>query len=180
MGITIFGDRLQQPSLTTGVGPFTLQAPQASFFAISSVFGVGVQFPVGIEGLDGSGNRNGQAETGVAHLDGSGHVVIDSIDKSTNANAAVNFTAASLRIYVSLNARALEEWRTPAPDLFTATGGQTVFTLTRAPRSQASTKMFVNGTQQTPGTDFTVVGTTLTWLNTDFAMVAGYKVAVEY
>jgi hypothetical protein len=48
--------------------------------------------------------------------------------------------------------------------------GQTVFTLLFTPVDDAQVQVYVNGQQQTPTTDYTVSGTTLTWLDTDFTL----------
>ena len=48
-------------------------------------------------------------------------------------------------------------------DSFTGTGAQSVFTLSNAPVSAAATAVYLNGVRQEPVTDYTVVGTTLTF-----------------
>jgi hypothetical protein len=178
--IRFFGDRLRQVSTTTGVGNFVLGAAPLSFFPISSIFAMNVDFAYTAEGLDAGGDLDGQVEMGVGHLNGSGQLVRSLVTRSSNANALVNFTSSSLRVFVALTAEGIEQWRAPPPDLFVATALQTVFALSRAPRSQAITKMYVNGRIQTPATDFTVVGTTLTWLDVGFTLAAGYAIRVEY
>ena len=63
---------------------------------------------------------------------------------------------------------------------FTPTLGQTVFTLTPGPSETRSLSLFVNGVRADDVTDFTVVGTTLTWLDTDFSLDTSDKVIVRY
>ena len=63
----------------------------------------------------------------------------------------------------SVNAAALpDNLRSGNVDSFTATAGQTAFTLTETPLNAQSISVFVNGIYQKPTTNFTVSGTTLT------------------
>jgi len=63
----------------------------------------------------------------------------------------------------SVNAAALQDnLRSGNVDSFTATAGQTTFTLTETPLNAQSISVFVNGIYQKPTTNFTVSGTTLT------------------
>ena len=63
----------------------------------------------------------------------------------------------------SVNAAALQDnLRSGNVDSFTATTGQTAFTLTETPLNAQSISVFVNGIYQKPTTNFTVSGTTLT------------------
>ena len=63
----------------------------------------------------------------------------------------------------SVNAAALQDnLRSGNVDSFTATAGQTAFTLTETPLNSQSISVFVNGIYQKPTTNFTVSGTTLT------------------
>ena len=63
----------------------------------------------------------------------------------------------------SVNAAALQaNLRSGNVDSFTATAGQTAFTLTETPLNAQSISVFVNGIYQKPTTNFTVSGTTLT------------------
>ncbi len=60
----------------------------------------------------------------------------------------------------------------------TATDGQTEF-LTSLPPGSA-VMMFVNGVQYQQPVDFTVSGSDVTWLETDFALQAGDQVQLVY
>ena len=63
----------------------------------------------------------------------------------------------------SVNAAALQDnLRSGNVDSYTATAGQTAFTLTETPLNAQSISVFVNGIYQKPTTNFTVSGTTLT------------------
>lgn len=61
---------------------------------------------------------------------------------------------------------------------FIATPGQTVFNLASVPTS--SVILTVNGDVYEDTVDFVVAANVVTWLNTDFALVAGDAVQVFY
>lgn len=61
------------------------------------------------------------------------------------------------------------------PDVFTATAGQTVFTLTATP--PAKPKAFLNGLRLTPTTDYSISGTTLTLVS---AASVGDELLVDF
>lgn len=65
-------------------------------------------------------------------------------------------------------------------DYFTATAAQTAFTSSATPKDATDAAFFVNGIRYKYTTDFTFVGTAVTWLNTDFALQAGDIVTLEY
>lgn len=65
-------------------------------------------------------------------------------------------------------------------DAYVAIAAQTLFTLSSIPAVPAAVLFFVNGQKQTYTTNYTVVGTTLTWLNVGFSMSAGDEVAAFY
>ena len=66
-------------------------------------------------------------------------------------------------------------------DEFTVTSnGQTTFTLSQTPDTQGPFVLLVNSAAYAEGTDFTVVGTLVTWLDTDFTLQIGDHVVVVY
>lgn len=60
----------------------------------------------------------------------------------------------------------------------TATAGQTDFVTSLPPGS--AVMMFVNGVQYQLATDFTVAGSNVTWLDTDFVLDDGDQVQLVY
>jgi len=64
-------------------------------------------------------------------------------------------------------------------DVFTTTVGQTVFTLSSTPASVAGVSFYHAG-QLRPPTDYTVVGTTVTWLDLPYTFVAGEEIIIKY
>ena len=62
----------------------------------------------------------------------------------------------------------------------TATASQTVFTLDEVPFDDNDVEMKINGVSYLITTDYTISGTTATWLDTDFTLDAGDKVEFIY
>jgi hypothetical protein len=58
--------------------------------------------------------------------------------------------------------------------------GQTVFTLSFTPAQPAQVDLFVNKTKFVNGADYTVAGTTLTWLDVEFTLDPGDLVETTY
>lgn len=64
---------------------------------------------------------------------------------------------------------------------FTATLDQTVFTLSTAYKGAGgSVAAWVNGVGAEKDVDFTISGTTFTWLDTLYTMKAGWRLVVDY
>ncbi len=68
-------------------------------------------------------------------------------------------------------------WR---EDEFVAAASQVTFILSQAPSDLDSFTLYVNGVAYDDADDYTVSGTTLTWLNTLFIMDAGDKLLARY
>lgn len=68
-------------------------------------------------------------------------------------------------------------WR---EDEFTTTAGQVTFIISATPTDANSLSMYVNGVLYDDVAEFTISGTTITWLNTSFAMSVGDTVHVRY
>ena len=58
--------------------------------------------------------------------------------------------------------------------------GQTVFALTALPENVNTSKLYINGARQKFGTDYTIAGTVLTWLNTNFTLKTSDVLEVYY
>lgn len=65
-------------------------------------------------------------------------------------------------------------------DEFTPTNGQITFILTQAPSDVTSLSLLVNGVLSDDIDDYTVSGTTLTWLNNLFVLDTGDKLLTRY
>jgi hypothetical protein len=55
-------------------------------------------------------------------------------------------------------------------DVFSPTLGQTAFTLSATPSAPTTSLVWINGVLYEEGLDYTVSGTTLTWLNIAFSL----------
>lgn len=80
-------------------------------------------------------------------------------------------------IFLESSAGFLDVW---IEDEFVATLAQVTFILSQAPRDLDSLQVLVNGILYDDIVDYTLSGTTLTWLNTPFAMDAGEQVLIRY
>ena len=65
-------------------------------------------------------------------------------------------------------------------DEFTPTSGQVTFIISTAPADLQTLTFAVNGVLADEGTDYTVSGTTLTWLNAPFAMETTDLAVIRY
>jgi hypothetical protein len=65
-------------------------------------------------------------------------------------------------------------------DEFTATGGQTVFVLSETFALNGMATVTVNGVRYAQGTNYTISGTTLTWLDTPFTLEVGDCIIALY
>lgn len=65
-------------------------------------------------------------------------------------------------------------------DDFTPTLGQLTFILSVNPTDPISLSLHVNGIEAQETTDYTVSGTNLTWLDTDFSFVTSDRVVIQY
>jgi hypothetical protein len=64
--------------------------------------------------------------------------------------------------------------------LTVGSNGQTSFTLAFTPKNANAVAFYVNGAVQAKATDFTISGTTLTWISTDFALATTDKLLAIY
>jgi len=63
---------------------------------------------------------------------------------------------------------------------FVAGAGQTAFGLSASIGGTLFSQVFVNGIEYSETIDYTISGSTLTWLDTDFVLVAGFIVTVYF
>lgn len=127
MTVTAFADRCRQLSASTGTGNLSLSTLETGYRALSSAYAVDEDLPYAVEALDAGGHLTGQWETGRGHLNGSGELVRDVL-YSSSTGSFVNFTAISLRVYVTASATGLVEFvsnKVPTARLVTAGAGLT-------------------------------------------------------
>jgi len=100
-------DCVVETTTTTGTGDITLAGAVTGFKSFSGVCSVGDTCYYLIEAIDGSGNRTGQWESGYGTYSASNTLTRTRVDKSSNSNAAVSFSAGTKRAMISLTAAAL-------------------------------------------------------------------------
>ncbi len=104
-----FADRVLQTSTTTGTGALVLSSAVTGYRDISAAYAVDEDVPYAVVGYTAAGAENGEYEVGRGHLNGSGQLVRDAVFVSSNGNALVAFVAASLKVFVTAGADALQE-----------------------------------------------------------------------
>lgn len=100
----VLDDSVVETSTTTGTGDFTLAGAVTGFKAFADVCATGDRVYYLIEAIDGSGDRTGELETGYGTYSGVNTLARTTTQKSSNANAAVNFSAGTKRVMISLTA----------------------------------------------------------------------------
>jgi hypothetical protein len=103
-------DRVQETSTTTGTGDFTLAGAVAGFRAFSAVCSVSDTVPYTIEAVDGSGIPTGEFETGVGTYSASNTLTRTTVFESSNAGAAVNFSAGTKRVFIAMPGRFVQPY----------------------------------------------------------------------
>lgn len=103
----ITADRVLETSTTTGVGSYTLAGAVVAFRAFSTVCANGDTVYYYAEDVDASGNPIGGWEVGIGTW-GTGNILArTTIHYSSNANAAVSWSAGTRRIALSITATKL-------------------------------------------------------------------------
>ncbi len=98
----IIADRVAETTTGTGTGNLTLTGVLGTSYKVfSAVCANNDVFPGLIIAVDGSGNPAGEWETGVYTWTTGGIIQRTAIKESSNANAAVNFSAGTKRVYLS-------------------------------------------------------------------------------
>lgn len=101
----IVEDSVLETTTTTGTGDITLAgALSAAWKAFSGVCAVGDKAFYSIEAVDGSGNRTGEWETGQGTYSAANTLTRSCIHRSSNANAAVSFSAGTKRVSIQATA----------------------------------------------------------------------------
>lgn len=103
----IIADRIKETSTTTGTGNFTLAGAVAGFRAFSAAVGSGHTTYYVITNRDAAS----EYEVGYGTMSGSTTLVRTSVIASSNANAAVNFSAGTKDVFVAGTAES-----SPLPD----------------------------------------------------------------
>jgi hypothetical protein len=95
----IFEDRVLETTTSTGTGNLALNGAVTSFLAFSAKCADTDTFYYAVEAIDAGGAPTGEWETGLGtYASGTNEVVRTTVKRSSNANAAVNFSAGTKRI----------------------------------------------------------------------------------
>lgn len=98
-----FADRVKDTTTTTGTGSVTLagSAP-AGYRTFSSAFATGGRIWYCIEAVDGSGVPTGDWEVGYGTLTAATTLARTQVTASSNAGAAVNFSAGTKNVFCTI------------------------------------------------------------------------------
>lgn len=97
-------DRVLETTTTTGTGNISLAGAVAGFQSFIDGVGGGTgegSFPYVIEAVDSSGVPTGEWEVGEGEMVGGSTMGRRVVYKSSNANALVNFSAGTKRVFIS-------------------------------------------------------------------------------
>jgi hypothetical protein len=101
----IIDDCVVESTTTTGTGAITLAGAITGFKTFASRMADADVCYYLIEAIDGSGNRTGEWETGLGTYGSAGGTITrTSVHKSSNGDAAVNFSAGTKRIMICATA----------------------------------------------------------------------------
>ena len=101
-------DRCLETSTTTGTGNVTVAGAITGYRTLASALDLNSRIDYAIEAVDGTGIPTGEWEVGEGYLSGATTLVREIVTASSNANALVNFSAGTKRVFVTLGAT---EWQ---------------------------------------------------------------------
>lgn len=94
--MTAFADRVKETTTTTGTGNITTAGAATNFQSINSAIGQNVYFAYAIVH-----QTLAEWETGIGYLSGATTLVREFVRESSNAGAAVNFSAGTKDVFVT-------------------------------------------------------------------------------
>jgi hypothetical protein len=112
-----FADRVKETTTTTGTGSITLAGAVTQFVSFSSRFAVGENFYYAIVGQTGS-----EWEVGFGSLSGATTLLRTEVIASSNSDAAVNFSAGTKDVFVTIPGRTANSDATHAELLMLTSG----------------------------------------------------------
>lgn len=123
----IVSDRVVETSTSTGTGDFALAAAVTGYQRFSAKMAVGDTCYYTIEGINGSGTPTGEWETGYGTYSAANTLTRTTVKDSSNAGAAVTFSAGTKRVFLNLIAATGGSipwyWGPPAASSFTLSNG---------------------------------------------------------
>jgi len=103
MALAVF-DRVMETATTTGTGAFTLAGAYTGYRAFSAVCSVADTCYYAIEAVDANGNPSGDWEVGLGTYSSANTLTRTTPAASSNAGAAVNFSAGTKRVILDASA----------------------------------------------------------------------------
>lgn len=100
----IVEDLVKETSTTTGAGALTLAGAMIGHRALSAVCTVGDTFYYSIRAVDAGGVPTGEWEIGLGTYSGVNTLTRTTVRRSSNANAAVNFSAGTKQVFITVPA----------------------------------------------------------------------------
>jgi hypothetical protein len=113
----LFYDRVKETTTTTGTGNITLAGAVSQFASFSSRYAVGDPFYYAIVGQSGT-----EWEVGKGYLSATTTLVRDRVFESSNSDAAVNFSAGTKDVFITISAERMNEIYTQGQILASLTG----------------------------------------------------------
>lgn len=117
MPLSHFADRVKETTTTTGTGNITLAGAVTQFQTFSSRFTTNQEFYYAIVGQSGS-----EWEVGKGYLSAGTTLVRSVILQSSNSDAAVNFSAGTKDVFVTIPAARANDWNTHGKVVAQVTG----------------------------------------------------------
>lgn len=148
----IVEDRVLETSTTTGTGAFALAAAVTGYRRARDVCATNDTLPYFIESVDGSGVPTGEWETGIGTYSATDTLTRTTVIRSSNSNAAVNFSAGTKRVGIGLLSLT-QKWTQIATA--TPTGVNTV-DFTSIPRYFTDIKLVYSGVSHDSGTSTSI------------------------
>ncbi len=121
----IVRDRVMESAATTGTGPLTLLGAYTGYRAFSSVCSTSDTLFYSIEALDVNGNPSGDWEVGLGTYSGANTLTRTTPAASSNAGAAVNFSAGTKRVMLNATAGYLADGIKPLESIIVACSDET-------------------------------------------------------
>ena len=91
-----------ETATTTGTGNITLAGAVAGYRTFTSAIGLSTIFDYSIEAVDANAIPTGEWEVGEGYLSGTATLVRSTVGSSSNANALVNFSAGTKRVFLTI------------------------------------------------------------------------------
>lgn len=100
----VIADRVKETTVTTGTGPLALGGAISGFRAFSAVCSVADIAYYAVQAVDANGTPTGDWEVGLGTYSGAATLTRTTPLASSNANAAVNFSAGTKQVWIDLAA----------------------------------------------------------------------------